>query len=112
MTGQEVDLGHGHTYHLTRWAPDRELNPQFAHLPDVEAWGATVSHLNDAGEPCRSGVTFDGPVQCELVPDHARWELVSLEPLTLSPSLLCRAPGCTDHGFIREGRWVPVCLIR
>ncbi len=31
------------------------------------------------------------------------WELVSLEPLTLSPSLLCRA--CGHHGFIRNGRW-------
>lgn len=33
------------------------------------------------------------------------WELVSLEPLTLSPSLLCRV--CGHHGFIRDGRWVP-----
>jgi hypothetical protein len=33
------------------------------------------------------------------------WQVVSLEPLTLSPSLLCR--GCGHHGFVREGRWVP-----
>jgi len=33
------------------------------------------------------------------------WDLVQLEPLTLSPSLLCRA--CGHHGFIREGRWLP-----
>lgn len=33
------------------------------------------------------------------------WELHSLDPLTLSPSLLCRA--CGSHGFVREGKWVP-----
>lgn len=33
------------------------------------------------------------------------WDLVSEEPLTLSPSLLCRA--CGHHGFVRDGRWVP-----
>ena len=33
------------------------------------------------------------------------WDLVQLEPLTLSPSLLCRA--CGHHGFIRDGKWVP-----
>ena len=31
-------------------------------------------------------------------------ELISTDPLTISPSLLCR---CGDHGFIREGRWIP-----
>lgn len=33
------------------------------------------------------------------------WELVSEEPLTLEPSLLCRA--CGTHGYIRGGRWEP-----
>lgn len=33
------------------------------------------------------------------------WTVEKREPLTLSPSLLCR--GCGHHGFIREGRWVP-----
>lgn len=33
------------------------------------------------------------------------WTLEKLEPLTLSPSLLCRQ--CGHHGFIRDGRWVP-----
>lgn len=42
------------------------------------------------------------------IPTHAEaeaWTLVSLEPLHLEPSLLCRA--CGDHGFIRDGKWVP-----
>ena len=38
---------------------------------------------------------------------HAKdgWDVVQVQPLTLSPSLVCRA--CGHHGFIREGRWVP-----
>lgn len=37
-------------------------------------------------------------------PDHY-WDVTSLHPMTLSPSLLCRA--CGSHGFIRDGKWVP-----
>lgn len=33
------------------------------------------------------------------------WDLIALEPLTISPSLLCNA--CGHHGFIRDGKWVP-----
>jgi len=31
------------------------------------------------------------------------WTLESMEPLTLSPSILC---GCGHHGFVRNGKWV------
>lgn len=34
-------------------------------------------------------------------------ELVSLDPLTISPSLLCPDSGCGFHGYIRDGKWVP-----
>jgi hypothetical protein len=37
--------------------------------------------------------------------NDAHWTVNSLEPLDLSPSLLCTI--CGNHGFIREGRWVP-----
>jgi hypothetical protein len=33
------------------------------------------------------------------------WDVLSLEPLTLSPSLLCKV--CGKHGFIQEGKWIP-----
>lgn len=32
------------------------------------------------------------------------WEVLSEDPLTLSPSLACQT--CGHHGFIRDGRWV------
>ncbi len=33
------------------------------------------------------------------------WTIVSEDPLTLSPSLLCTI--CKTHGYIRNGRWDP-----
>lgn len=33
------------------------------------------------------------------------WTLVSKEPLTISPSVLCGE--CKCHGFITDGKWVP-----
>lgn len=33
------------------------------------------------------------------------WTVVSKDPLTISPSILCCQ--CNVHGFFREGKWVP-----
>ncbi len=114
MSGpDEIDLGNGHTLRFTRWAPDRELNPQYDGVPDVERWGAIVGHpagphpLVPADEStgyCEGGITFDGPVQRQVHPCAPKWTVESWDPLTLSPSLLC---GCGDHGFVRAGRWAP-----
>lgn len=100
---ERFDLGDDHWLEFNSWNPDRELNPHFAHLPDVEKFGATVGHLKPDGSPCCGAITFDGPVQRELVPERGRWQVQSWEPLTVSPSLLCQ---CGDHGFIRGGKWI------
>lgn len=62
--------------------------------------GVAVYHPRPDGTPCA------GYGWVALRPKwNDGWDLVSERPLTLSPSLLCRA--CGHHGFIREGRWVP-----
>jgi len=51
----------------------------------------------------------DGTGTCEgYAPVGGRdgWTLVREEPLTLAPSLLCRA--CRHHGYIIDGKWVSV----
>ena len=101
----DVDAGDDHYLRFTQWSPDRALNPQYDGIPDVEKWGATVWHLKPSGEPCMSAIDFDGPVQRQMG-TKVMWTVESWEPLTLSPSLLCTAEGCGDHGFIRQGRWV------
>lgn len=98
------DLGHGHWGLYSAWAPDRKLNPQFAMWPDVEKWGLTIYHDNPQGGPCAGFVTFAGDVQRQVSPDQVTWSVISWEPLTIAPSVLC---SCGDHGFIREGVWVP-----
>jgi hypothetical protein len=101
--GERLDLGDGHTGEFVQWAPDRELNPQHAHLPDVEKYAMLIFHQNWAGGDCVGMVTFAGDVQSKVDPHHATWDVQSREPLTISPSVLC---SCGDHGFIRDGRWV------
>lgn len=97
---RSIDLGHDHKLRFACWDPDRELNPQYDSIPAVEKYGAIIDH----GE-CSSFVTFDGEVSRKLEPDRPRWTVESWDPLTISPSVLCRR--CGDHGFIRNGKWVP-----
>ena len=53
-------------------------------------------------EWCMGGITLDVPEAAGLA--GARWTLVAYDPLTVAPSFLC---DCGDHGFIRDGKWVP-----
>lgn len=56
----------------------------------------------DNGLWCVGYVPFN--VQSDYwVPRSPHWDVLSTDPLTLHPSLLC---DCGSHGFIREGKWV------
>lgn len=110
----DLDLGDGHWLRFHQWSPDRALNPHYDGIPDEPRAGALVYHLRPDGTMCTGGITFDTPVMRQLVPERAMWQIESWKPLTISPSLLCKAPvyagdevvgECGDHGFIRQGRW-------
>lgn len=60
-------------------------------------------HKDKEGEWCVGYVPFDVASEIRTGGDH--WTIESWDPLTLSPSLLCRT--CGNHGFIRRGVWVP-----
>ena len=64
---------------------------------DGRAEGLEYHHPAPAGRECGGWVPFK-----PAAPNG--WDVVSLEPLTLSPSLLCTA--CGHHGWIRNGQWV------
>lgn len=102
--GDVLDLGHDHVLRFSCWRPDRELNPQYEGVPDVDGFGATITHRKPNGEGCIGSITFEGAVQNRLEPDRPKWRVESWRPLTVTPSLLCQ---CGDHGFITEGKWVP-----
>lgn len=89
----DLDLGHGVVAWFTFYRGQRA--------------GLTEQHTNCAtGEPCFGGVLFDLPATRASFPERSLWTVESNDPLTLSPSLLCRI--CGNHGWIRGGRWVPV----
>lgn len=104
----DLDLGEGHTLAWSDWNPDLELNPQFAHLADhlPARFTALIFHTAPDGSPCSSAATLDTEIaRLAGFADRSLWQVESMEPLTLSPSLLCGR--CGDHGFIRGGTWVP-----
>lgn len=100
------DIGHGVFLTWFVWAPDRELNPQYDGVPDIDPMGVTVWHKRPDGAQCGGAVPFDLPgVRERMGSDRPLWQVVSLDPLHVEPSVLCRA--CGHHGFIRDGRWEP-----
>lgn len=115
VDGTATDLGDDHWLTGICWAPDRDLNPRYAGLPDVERWGAMIWHRRQDGTLCHGAITFDTPevraVMAVRGEERNVWQVESWDPLTISPSVLCCFPldgggTCGDHGFIRAGRWV------
>lgn len=98
-------LGNNHSLIFKRWAQARGLNQQYADVLDAERYGALIEHVAPDGSPCASSVVFEGQVAVLIHPDDPVWKVQSWAPLTLTPSLLCRR--CGDHGFIRNGSWIP-----
>jgi hypothetical protein len=103
MDEDEIDLGHGHYLGFVTWTPDRQLNPQYADLPDNDRIGAFIRHTNPHGEPHGGSIMFDCPQARRVFPKHPLWT-VDWETLTINPSIQC---SCGDHGHITNGRWVP-----
>lgn len=77
------------------------------HGPDILGCIETHPSLKDTiycktGEPCSGGIYFNVPGNESIT--RPKWNVESLDPLTLSPSVLCTL--CGNHGFIRNGKWV------
>lgn len=104
MSQTIIDFGDGHTGYWLGWRPDRNLNPHYDGIADVEKFGLAVQHKKPDGSDCEGFVTIEGEAQRKVHPDAAKWTLVQEDPITLTPSLHCNA--CGDHGFITNGKWV------
>jgi hypothetical protein len=68
-----------------------------ATMPDGSLAGYRVTH------PCTYQPTTE--VGSWIPVGHGEWTLVAESPLHLEPSLRCTV--CGDHGWIRDGKWVP-----
>lgn len=92
MADDRLDLGDGHQIIFATY--------------DGEVAGGNVMHAPVEGKCGGNGwVSFEGRkwhngFNAGTTPG---WKVESDNPLTLSPSILCRA--CGDHGFIRNGKW-------
>lgn len=86
---EPVDIGHGVT--IARVVHGAGAGPDLA----GKLVGLDYRHPG-CGPDRGSWIPLDG---------SSAWTIVQLEPLTLSPSVLCTA--CGHHGFIQGGRWVP-----
>lgn len=87
----DLDLGDGHTLAFVQYKD--------------ELSGCNVFHSKPDGTSCSGWIAFAGMAwDREFASGKiATWTVESMEPLTLAPSILCRA--CGDHGFIRGGKW-------
>lgn len=112
MSSYDIDLGSNHYLTYFSWEPDRDLNPQYDGIGDEPKAGATIYHKKPDGSDCAGAVNFDTPNMQKLSavgvaaghPARVMWKVLSWDPLTLDPSIAC---SCGDHGYIREGKWVP-----
>lgn len=106
-----IDLGDGFSYRFFQWGPDRDLNPKYAGLPDIEKAGIIIWKNEEAVASC----WFDTPENHRVL-DMAFngekktpvWQLHSLDPLHIEPSIQMYDTNLQPsyHGFIRNGRWV------
>lgn len=93
----EFDLGKGHSF---RWFEDEEgIFGLIEHHP--------VSAAGIGYEVCGGYIAWRESQDLASVSKH---QLVSGGPgeeekLTISPSIQCRE--CSNHGFIKDGKWVP-----
>ena len=109
MVTFDLDLGLGYRLLWFTWEPDRSIPSnaeRYAGVADVPIAGATLWKQIDGEWRSIGAMWFDMP-EARAIPGfrHFAWQVESWEPLTLSPSILCRETG--DHGFIRGGQWVP-----
>lgn len=101
-----TDIGEEHAIRFFGWHPDdlAANRERFGvPLPNVERAGVFVRHRKPDGSECCASIHFDLP-ETKAIESKDKWQVQSLDPLTVSPSLLCH---CGDHGFIRDGKWDP-----
>jgi hypothetical protein len=88
------------------WLDDDNAIRFIIYKDQTEPYGSMWYHLDrrvpETGKCCFGSFAWRSPS-----PEYkwALWQLESLDPLTISPSLLCLS--CEAHGFIRNSMWIP-----
>lgn len=110
MSRGDRDLGGGFAYRFFQWEPGVRLNPQNRGKLKIDPAGIILLKDDIPIGSC----WFDLP-ETHAIPgnDGPFWQLHSIDPLHLEPSIQTHAFTYGDqdvpayHGHIREGRWQP-----
>lgn len=89
----DISLGHGHWLQWTEFQGVR--------------CGGVIRHLDSKAESglCAGSFWTDDRYNKACGTKHAIWMLTgAADAPTLSPSFMCH---CGDHGWVRDGKWVP-----
>jgi hypothetical protein len=104
---REIDLGEGIKAYPYRYWPDRRFKANRG-KPHIEWAGCRLVFPSGT----QGAVLFDLPGLADSFPKQPRWELKSLDPLHIEPSVQCyrydektKQLVAAEHGFIRGGRW-------
>lgn len=71
----------------------------------VSKAGMLILHKKGPGPVNSTHAAYPDSEYCLGSVEFPGWTLESEDPVTISPSVWCWA--CGDHGFVREGKWVP-----
>lgn len=126
---RRIDLGSGFWYSYFQYAPDWTINvhqpgtPKQIKRAGITIWRLTKRTANmvaDRGAPkgmvwkAVAACWFDTPRTKLVRGDQPAWQLISLTPLHIEPSIQMYdgqdkdgKPIPSYHGFIRNGLWVP-----
>lgn len=123
MAGSRIDLGEGFSYKFFQWDVNRRLNPQCRGVPAVAKAGVLIYGApHDAASPDAEheplGACWFNIPEVMAIPGSdtlTTWELVSLDPLHIEPSVQMYWYDITrpedqrlvpwHHGWIHYGRW-------
>lgn len=99
-----MDIGSGRTLEYFSFKPSsvtRQLDPKLDDVPDIERYGAFLTHELDNGEVCRTSIFFE---EGRKVPSASfRQFVVTASEDPLSTGLIsCR---CGAEGCITENKW-------
>lgn len=86
-----ISIGDGHAIRFVEYQGE---------IAGIHEW-----HRKADGTWCQGWVSFNGSAWRKGFTGSDGWDVVQREPLTLTPSIKCRA--CGNHGHITNGRWVP-----
>jgi hypothetical protein len=111
------DLGNGHWFTFMVGDPEYHLTDDERLLNYDEDGNTLVGIIHRHPRPggpvddevngyCGGAIQFVRGTS-EREKQRPIWQVISLDPLHIEPSLLCvPGKGCGSHGWIRDGKWI------